>query len=172
MSTQRANIAGMATETAGRPWLTDDEQRAWRAYLAMQQALGRHLHQHLQREFELSDSDFEILVNLSEADGERMRPVDLGAATQWEKSRLSHHLSRMEARGLIRREPGGGRYPVVALTEGGRAALAAGAPANAARVRELFIDVVGADRLEVLRGIADDVVAAVEAHRRTDCTLG
>ncbi|KUI25756.1 MarR family transcriptional regulator [Mycobacterium sp. IS-1742] len=152
-------------------WLTDEEQRTWRAYIAMQQILGRHLHQHLHREFDLSDSDFEILVNLSEADGGHMRPVDLGAATQWEKSRLSHHLSRMESRGLVRREPGGGRYPLVALTDDGRAALAACAPANAARVRELFIDVVGPDRLEVLREIADDVVAAVEAHRRTECTL-
>ncbi|WP_422749416.1 MarR family winged helix-turn-helix transcriptional regulator [Mycobacterium sp. WMMD1722] len=152
-------------------WLTDDEQRAWRAYIAMQQLLGRHLHQHMQREFEISDSDFEILVTLSEAADARMRPVELGDATQWEKSRLSHHLSRMAARGLVRREPGDGRYPVIALTDAGRAALAACAPANAARVRELFIDVVGPDRLEVLRGIAEDVVAAVENHRRTDCSL-
>jgi DNA-binding MarR family transcriptional regulator len=157
---------------ATQRWLTDEEQQAWRAYIAMQQALGRHLHQHLQRDFDLSDSDFEILVNLSEAEGGRMRPVDLGAATQWEKSRLSHHLSRMASRGLISREPDGGRYPAVALTDDGRAALAACAPANAARVRDLFIDVVGPERLEVLRTIADDVVAAVEEHRRTDCTLG
>lgn len=152
-------------------WLTSDEQRTWRAYIAMQQELGRHLHQHMQREFELSDSDFEILVNLSEADGARMRAFELGEATQWEKSRLSHHLSRMVARGLIRREPADGRYPVLVLTDAGRAALEACAPANAARVRELFIDVVGSDRLAVLREIADDVVAAVQAHRRTDCTL-
>lgn len=152
-------------------WLSDDEQRAWRAYIAMQQVLGRHLHQHMQREFELSDSDFEILVTLSEAADARMRPVELGEATQWEKSRLSHHLSRMASRGLIRREPGDGRYPVILLTDAGRAALAACAPANAARVREMFIDVIGPERLEVLRGIAEDVVAAVENHRRTDCTL-
>jgi DNA-binding MarR family transcriptional regulator len=156
---------------ASQRWLTHEEQQAWRAYIAMQQVLGRHLHQHLQRDFDLSDSDFEILVNLSEADGGRMRPVDLGTATQWEKSRLSHHLGRMAARGLISREPGGGRYPVVVLTDSGRAALAACAPANAARVRELFIDVVGPERLAILSDIAADVVAAVEEHRRTECTL-
>ncbi|MCK0173658.1 MarR family winged helix-turn-helix transcriptional regulator [Mycolicibacterium sp. F2034L] len=156
---------------ASTRWLTDDEQQAWRAYIAMQQTLSRHLHQHLQRDFDLSDSDFEILVNLSEADGARLRPVDLAAATQWEKSRLSHHLSRMAARGLVAREPGEGRYPVVVLTDAGRAALEACAPANAARVRELFIDVIGPERLEVLRGIAEDVVAAVETHRGTDCSL-
>jgi DNA-binding MarR family transcriptional regulator len=100
-----------------------------------------------------------------------MRAFELGEATQWEKSRLSHHLSRMAARGLIRREPGDGRYPVIVLTDEGQAALDACAPANASRVRELFIDVIGPDRLEVLREIADDVVAAVEQHRRSDCTL-
>lgn len=156
---------------ADERWLSDDEQRAWRAYIAMEQVLGRHLHQHMQREFELSDSDFEILVTLSEADGARMRPFELGEVTQWEKSRLSHHLSRMATRGLIRREAADGRYPVVVLTDAGRTALQACAPANAARVRELFVDVVGPDRLEVLRGIAEDVVAAVEHHRRTDCAL-
>ncbi|MBO0678891.1 winged helix-turn-helix transcriptional regulator [Mycolicibacterium sp. S2-37] len=156
---------------APQRWLTDDEQRAWRAYIAMQHALDRHLHQHMQRDFGLSDSDFEILVTLSEADGEGLRPVELGEATQWEKSRLSHHLSRMAARGLVHRKPGEGRYPVIMLTDAGRAALQACAPANAARVRELFIDAIGPDRLEVLRGIADDVVAAVETHRRTECTL-
>jgi DNA-binding MarR family transcriptional regulator len=153
-------------------WLTDDEQRAWRAYLAMHHTLFRHLHRHLQRECGLSDPDFEILVNLSEAEGARMRASALVEATQWEKSRLSHHLSRMEARGLVRREPGNGRYPEIVLTDTGLATLEACAPANAARVRELFIDVVGADRLEVLRGIADDVVAAVAEHQRTDCALG
>lgn len=152
-------------------WLDDDEQRAWRAYIEMQHLLGRHLHRHLQREFGLSDSDFEILVTLSEADGARLQAVDLGRVTQWEKSRLSHHLSRMEKRGLIRREPGEARYPDVVLTDAGRAALGDSAPANAARVRELFVDVIGPERLAVLRGIADDVVAAVDHHVRHDCAL-
>lgn len=151
--------------------LSEDELRAWRAYMAMHQTLGRHLHQHLQREFGLSDSDFEILVTLSEADGRRMRAAELGAATQWEKSRLSHHLTRMAARGLVSRETGAGRYPDIVLTDAGLAALRECAPANAARVREMFVDVLGPERLEALRAMADDVVAAVEQHRQTDCTL-
>jgi DNA-binding MarR family transcriptional regulator len=126
--------------------------------------LERHLVQHLQREFGLSDSDFEVLVNLSEAPGGRMRAYELGQATLWEKSRLSHHLSRMEKRGLVRREHSETRYPDVVLTEQGRAAIEASAPANAARVRELFIDVVGPERLALLHELSDDVIAAIEAH--------
>lgn len=149
------------TETQG---LDDDELAAWRSFVEMRHLLERHLVWHLQREFGLSDSDFEVLVNLSEAPGERLRAFELGRATQWEKSRLSHHLSRMEKRGLVRREDSDARYPDVVLTDAGRDAIAASAPANAARVRELFVDVVGPERLAALRSASDDVIAALETH--------
>src|SRR5262249_25667898 len=100
----------------------------------MRQMLERHLTQHLLREFGLSDSDYEVLVNLSEAPTGRMRAYELGQATQWEKSRMSHHLGRMEKRGLIRREDSGARYPDIVLTDAGLDAIKASAPANAARV--------------------------------------
>jgi DNA-binding MarR family transcriptional regulator len=154
------------------PRLTDDEQAAWRSFVEMRHLLERHLVRHLQSEFGLSDSDFEVLVNLSDAPAGRMRAVELGRATQWEKSRMSHHLSRMEKRGLIKREAAEGssaRYPDVVLTDAGRTAIESSAPANAARVRELFVDVVGPERLAMLRETSDDVIAAIEAHMRHDC---
>lgn len=167
MSTQRGKIAAVAEPRT----LTDDELAAWRAFVDMHHSLERHLVQHLQREFGLSDSDFEILVNLSESPRQRMRAFELGRATQWEKTRMSHHLGRMEKRGLIRREESGGRYPDIVLTDAGRDAIRTAAPANAARVRELFVDVVGADRLAALQQMSDDVLAALERHRATDCSL-
>jgi DNA-binding MarR family transcriptional regulator len=156
---------------ADQRWLSDDEQQAWRSYVQMVHMLERHLAQHLQREFGLSESDFEILVNLSESPSGRMRAFELGRATQWEKSRLSHHLSRMEKRGLIRREASDARYPDIVLTEAGWEAIKAGAPANAERVRTLFVDVLGPDRLATLREASDDVLAAIRAHQRADCPL-
>jgi DNA-binding MarR family transcriptional regulator len=152
-------------------WLDDDQQKAWRSYVLMRRTLETHLTRHLQREFGLSESDFEILVNLSESQTGRMRAFELVEATQWEKSRMSHHLSRMEKRGLIRREDCDARYPQIALTDAGRAAITACAPANAARVRELFIDVVGPCRLTTLREASDDVVAAIEEHQKTGCPI-
>jgi DNA-binding MarR family transcriptional regulator len=149
--------------------LDDTELVAWRRFTDMHHLLERHLVRHLQREFGLSDSDFEVLVNLSEAPGGRLRAFELGRATQWEKSRMSHHLSRMEKRGLVRREAADARYPDVVLTEAGRAAIESSAPANAARVRELFLDVVGPERLAALKGMSDDVIAAIEAHAEDGC---
>ena len=151
--------------------LSDDEQKAWRSFVTMRQRLERHLTQHLLREFGLSDSDYEILVNLSESPTGRMRAYELGQATQWEKSRMSHHLGRMEKRGLIRREESGARYPDIVLTDAGRDAIKASAPANAARVRKLFIDVFGPDRLETLRKASEDVITAIEEHQKTECAL-
>ena len=149
---------------AEQPWLDADEQAAWRSYLKMRRTLHGYLARQLQAEFGLSDSDFEILVNLSESPTGRMRAYELGQLTQWEKSRMSRHLGRMESRGLVRREANDARYPDIVLTDAGRAAIEASAPANAARIRELFIDVLGPDRLATLRQAADDVVAAVEGR--------
>lgn len=152
-----------------REGLSDEEQQAWRSFVEMRHLLERHLAGHLQREFGLSDSDYEVLVNLSEAPAGRLRAFELGERTQWEKSRMSHHLSRMEKRGLVRRERSGGRYPDVVLTEHGRTAIESSAPANAARVRELFVDVLGPERLGQLRDMSCDVIAAIRRHMATDC---
>ncbi|WUF32665.1 MarR family winged helix-turn-helix transcriptional regulator [Kribbella sp. NBC_00482] len=153
------------------PWLDDDEQKAWRSYLLMHRTLKAHLERHLQRDFGLSGSDFEILVNLSESESGRMRAFELSRATQWEKSRLSHHLARMEKRGLIRKEACDSRYPEIVVTEEGLAAIKESAPAQAALVRQFFVDVFGPDRLAVLGEVADEIVGTIGTHCDTDCPL-
>ena len=150
-------------------WLDEDEQRAWRSYVQMRRSLETHLARHLQREFDLSASDYEILVNLSEAPTHRMRAFELGEATQWEKSRLSHHLTRMEKRGLIRREACHARYPEIVLTDQGMKAIKACAPAHAARVRDLFVDVLGPERMAALGQASNDVLEAIDQHEKTSC---
>ena len=151
------------------PWLDADEQKAWRSYLLMNRTLETHLERHLQREFGLSKSDFEILVNLSESESGRMRAFELGKATQWEKSRMSHHLTRMEKRGLIRKESCESRYPEIAITEEGMAVIKACAPAHAARVREFFVDVFGPDQLVAFGEVSDEIVETIGKHCHTDC---
>ena len=153
------------------PWLDDDEQKAWRGYLLMHRTLKAHLERHLQRDFGLSGSDFEILVNLSESESGRMRAFELGRATQWEKSRLSHHLTRMEKRGLIRKEACDSRYPEIVITEEGMAAIKQSAPAQAALVRQFFVDVFGPERLGILGEVSDEIVEAIGKHCETDCPL-
>ncbi|MCU1367982.1 MAG: MarR family transcriptional regulator [Ilumatobacteraceae bacterium] len=147
-------------------WLDAREARAWRGFMTMQGQVRRRVAQQLQREAGLSEADYEVLVHLSEADGGRMRAVELGAATQWEKSRLFHQITRMHARGLVTKEScGNARHAHVALTENGRAVIEAAAPNHVEFVRRAFVDALSADQLDALAGIAE---AVVEHLRGTD----
>ena len=70
-------------------WLTDEQQRVWRNYLAMSGALNTAMHRQLQSDCELSLADYDVLVALSERGP--MRINELGSLIGWEQSRLSHH---------------------------------------------------------------------------------
>lgn len=123
-------------------WLTDDQQRAWRAYVVMQSRLNARLGQELQADSELSLSDFEVLVHLTDTPERRLRILELARALQWEKSRVSHHLRRMEKRGLVERAecPSDARGAFIVLTDAGRRAIEAAAPQHVETVRRLFFD--------------------------------
>jgi DNA-binding MarR family transcriptional regulator len=130
-------------------WLSADEQRAWRAYLQMERLLQVRLNQQLQAESGLSLPEYEVLVHLSEAPGGRVRPFQLVDALQWEQSRVSHQLTRMQRRGLVAREdcPSDGRGAFVVLTEAGRSAIESAAPGHAAAVRHLVFDRLSSDQV-------------------------
>lgn len=141
-------------------WLNDREQQAWRKFLVMQGQLRARIATRLQRETGLSEADYEVLVNLSEAPDGRLRPSELGGATQWEKSRISHHVARMEARGLVERRPcpSDKRGALVALTPAGRRAIEQAAPAHVEHVREAFVDVLTPAELDALAEISDKIL--------------
>lgn len=146
-------------------WLDEHEQRAWRAYLHMNTVLGAALARQIQSESLLSMPDFEVLVHLTDADDARIRVSELAKVMRWEKSRLSHHLSRMEKRGLVGREEcaSDGRGAFIVLTPEGRAAIEAAAPSHVDSVRRYFFDVVTSEDVQSLASIADRVIARVEA---------
>src|SRR3954467_13505101 len=85
-------------------WLTDDEQRAWRGLVQMTSRLDARLNRELQQTSGLSLTDYDVLVLLTEAPDGRLRVFEVADDLQWEQSRLSHHLARMERRGLVARE--------------------------------------------------------------------
>jgi len=121
------------------PWLSAGEQRIWRAYVRAGALLTARLNRQLQADSGLSLPEYEVLVQLSEAPDHRLRPFRLGRALEWEQSRLSHMLTRMQRRGFVRREacPSDARGALVVLTGAGLAAIEAAAPGHVAMVREL-----------------------------------
>ena len=158
-----------AARTTG--WLDGREQRAWRSLVALRTQLFRHLERQLHDVSDLSGPDYEVLVNLSEAPEDQLRSYELCDAMHWEKSRLSHQLSRMERRGLVERRdcPTDARGAYFGLTADGRAAIEAAAPLHVEEIRRVFIDVLSREQLDPLTEIGDTVAAAlhVDTGRRS-----
>jgi DNA-binding MarR family transcriptional regulator len=155
-------------------WLDDRQQRSWRRFLAVQQRLLPRLGQHLQRDSGLSPADYQILVNLSESPHGRMRAFEIGRATQWEKSRLSHHLTRMAQRGLVERRmcADDTRYADIVLTEAGRAAIEQASALHVPHVRHYFLDALTEEQLTALDGICDAILARLDEDGDQDPALG
>jgi DNA-binding MarR family transcriptional regulator len=145
-------------------WLTEREHHAWRAFIRLQAELRTRMQRELQRTTGLSISDYEVLVLLSEAPGRRMRAYEIGAQAGWEKSRLSHHLTRMEQRSLVERQPceHDTRYADIVLTERGHTAIVEAAPLHVAHVRSIFFDALSDEQVDALSDAADTVLNYLE----------
>jgi DNA-binding MarR family transcriptional regulator len=142
------------------PWLDEREQRAWRGYRRMRTLLDLQLARDLSRDSGLSEPDYDVLSTLSEIPGAGWRAGDLAARLSWSTSRLTHHTTRMQARGLVTREasPEDGRGAVICLTEAGWALLRDAAPPHVRSVRANFIDLLSADEVDALAAISEKVV--------------
>jgi DNA-binding MarR family transcriptional regulator len=156
--------------TDGRPrWLSDDEQQAWRATVHLSQLLMRQLDRDLNAHG-LNGRDYEILVELSEAPDNRLRMTDLADATSQSRSRLSHQISRMEKRGLVRRDEceGDKRGTFAVLTREGMVAIERVAPYHVENVRRHFIDRLTPGQLEEIRASFQPIVDYLRKIRDRD----
>jgi DNA-binding MarR family transcriptional regulator len=144
-------------------WLTADQLAAWRAFMGLAQQLPTALECQLQRDSRLSFLEYYVLALLSDQPGHRMRMSGLAALANAELSRLSHLVSRLEKRCILRREPdpSDGRYTHVILTPAGHDHLVAAAPGHVAQVRDLFVDALDAEELRTLRRCAEKVTARI-----------
>lgn len=147
------------------PWLSDDEQRLWRAWLALGSGLSAALHRDLQATSGLSLPDFDVLVRLTDAADGRVRVSELARLLDWERSRLSHHVTRMERRGLVVRDDcvDDGRGAFVVVTAAGRAAIEDAAPHHVRTVRRLFLDELRPEEVGPLTEVVDRLLARVTA---------
>src|SRR6478672_8175816 len=138
-------------------WLTDEQQQIWRGHLEMVSRLQTAMHRQLQQDCELSLSDYDVLVALSEREPQRIN--ELGEALAWEQSRLSHQLRRMRGRGLIGRNGSDDdrRGATVELTDSGRAALELAAPGHVELVRSAMFEGMSAAQLRAFGTVAATV---------------
>lgn len=140
-------------------WLTDDQQLAWRAWIAASLLLPDRLSRDLQDEAGISLADYEILVHLSESPQRRLRMSELADLTLSSRSRLSHQIDRLSDAGLVDRQPCSEdrRGSFAVLTQDGYDFLVTTAPAHVASVRAHLVDVLTPEEFDVLGRICTKV---------------
>jgi DNA-binding MarR family transcriptional regulator len=141
-------------------WLSPREDRAWRAFMHAHHQLAVRLNRLLLQDSGLTEADYEILAVLSEHPTGHMPAHDLCVLLQWEKSRLSHQVRRMQDQGLITREPNpaDGRSTIIRLLPAGRRAIEDAAPRHVHNVRRHFIDLLTPAELDMLAALNERVL--------------
>jgi DNA-binding MarR family transcriptional regulator len=142
------------------PWLTDKQQHVWRDWLEMNVQLNAALQSQMQEESSLSMQDFEVLVNLTDVPDGMLRMSELANGLRWERSRLSHHIKRMESRGLVTRQgcAEDGRGAFVVITSDGRVAIERAAPGHARLVKALVFDSLSEEELDAFAALTSKVL--------------
>jgi DNA-binding MarR family transcriptional regulator len=143
-------------------WLSDEQQAAWRPFVALLLRLPALLDAELQKDAGITQFDYLVLSGLSEAPGRSLRMSELAATASSSLSRLSHVVSRLEAKGWVRREPcpGDGRFVNAVLTEEGWRKVEATAPGHVAAVRELLVATLTSEEFAQLGALSAKVLAA------------
>jgi DNA-binding MarR family transcriptional regulator len=146
-------------------WLDPSQQRSWRALVMGSTLLFDRLDEELRRAHDISLVEYEILVRLSERDGQ-MRMAALADALAHSRSRVTHTVTRMEKAGLVQRSssPDDGRGILATLTDKGEDLLRRSAPTHVAGVRAHLVDLANGTDFQALGrvfdAVADHLVAA------------
>jgi DNA-binding MarR family transcriptional regulator len=143
-------------------WLSDEEQSAWRPFVGLLFRFPALLDAQLQKDAGISHFEYMVLSSLSEAPDRALRMSQLAAMASGSVSRLSHVVSRLEAKGWVRREPspGDGRFISAVLTEPGWQKVVETAPGHVAAVRRLLIDTLTPAELGSLGEISAKILKA------------
>jgi DNA-binding MarR family transcriptional regulator len=146
--------------------LRNDELRAWLAFMRVQQRLGYEMNRQLQSDNDLSLADYDVLNALSGVPNRSMQVGALAAQIGWERSRLSHHAKRMEARGLVEFNLAAHdrRATEVKLTTDGWRAIVRAAPGHVDLVRRLFFGGLPKDLLAPLSEALEEIYEHIVQH--------
>jgi DNA-binding MarR family transcriptional regulator len=145
--------------------LSDDEERLFHAFYLMRRGFDRTLDVQLQHDNGISISELEVLMALVRSPGRRLRVRDLVALTGWEKSRVSHQVTRMAARGLVERQDCAEdrRASWIQLTGEGRRVVVRALPEHTATIRRILYDAITHEQQEALLAISERMTAAMDA---------
>ncbi|HEY9332200.1 MAG TPA: MarR family transcriptional regulator [Streptomyces sp.] len=155
----------MTTASTGGPrWLTDEEQRVWRAYLHATTLLEDHLDRQLQRDAGMPHIYYGLLVQLAQAPRRQLRMTELAKNAKITRSRLSHAVARLEKSGWVRREdcPSDKRGQNAVLTPEGYEMLRHSAPGHVSAVRQAMFDRLTPEQVRTLGEIMQVMAAGLQ----------
>lgn len=146
--------------------LEPEEWELWDTWMRAQRLLTRELERGLQRDCGISKAEFSVLVTLRGASGREMPVGELSESLDWDKSRVSHQLTRMENRGFVERTKYGadGRRAGIRLTAEGRRAAQSALLVHAGNIRSQFLDSLTPEQAEAIRAWSEQVVDRIESR--------
>ncbi|MBJ7907601.1 MarR family winged helix-turn-helix transcriptional regulator [Streptomyces sp. NPDC003656] len=147
-------------------WLTPEEQRAWRAYLAASRLLDDAMDRQLQQDAGMPHLFYSVLAILSEAPDRRLRMTDLAEELKITRSRLTYAVTRLERDGLVRREDcrWDRRSSLAVLTDEGMSVLERTAPGHVGTVRATLFDRLSPEQVRQLEEICAGVARGLQGE--------
>lgn len=139
--------------------LSPEEQAAWDSFIRMQEKLIGRLSHLVRSDSGMSAADYLVLAKLTESKEGEMRFLELAKLVEWEKSRMSHQVTRMVKRGLVaKREcPEDARGAFVVATPLGYKTIQDAAPMHVEHVRRLFIEALTPNQLNTFARLSQRV---------------
>ncbi|KAA9156668.1 winged helix-turn-helix transcriptional regulator [Amycolatopsis acidicola] len=146
--------------------LSAEEWEFWDAWMRAQRLLTRELDRSLQDHCGISKAEFSVLVTLSRAPGHEMRVGELTESLDWEKSRVSHMLTRMENRGFVARTEFGatGRRTAVGLTTKGSRAARSAIRHHAGNIRRYVLDPITPEQTATIRAWSEQLINRIDPN--------
>jgi DNA-binding MarR family transcriptional regulator len=151
-------VTSEQADEAGRE-LTAEQEATWFAYMRLTLRLNYEINRELQADSDLSHQDFHVLNALADSPRQRLQLTDLAVRIGWERSRVSHQVLRMEARGLLERRPSSAdaRATDAIISSAGRDALRRAVPGHAGLIKEMFFDGLDPSLLMPLHQALDQI---------------
>lgn len=131
----------------------------WRGFRRAYEQANAAIERDLASATQLSGADHGILSRLAEAEEGTLRQQELAGLMRWDRTRLSHHLTRMEGRGLVDRVRLGGGGTCVRLTACGDRSRKAADPVHADAVMRRFVSRLTTAQRDAIASLAASLSA-------------
>ena len=117
--------------------LSRRQQQLWHAFKTAGETVTRRVGASVEKAIKLSTADYDVLSHLESGS---MNQQELAKLMGWEKTRLSHQLTRMAGRGLVSRASSPGNRVSISILPAGKDVFLTAKPVHAASVRRQLLD--------------------------------